>query len=489
MHTLYDVYLDRARSNPRGTALSTDAGHRTETLSWSQLIDLAAAHADAMAAADVETGTLAAVECSPSPHCLASFLGAWSLGAGVVPIDPQWGDWLRDRVLAHAGVRAVAQTGGAEFKVRAADPNALPEPQVPAIVSYTSGTTDDPKGVRLTHTGLLDAYQAGAAELARTNGRLPRTVACVMRPSGLGVIGVHWFWAAVMGARTVTLPALDLGTARDFWCRAQDAGAEFTYLVPPLVRLLIRAAEVPGRGPLPLCATGGAPLAEALQAEFQSRFGTPLLNYYGLTEVGFTAFFGSIGADGFGRPGVGRPGLGTARLRAPDGSVVLETGGRGEIELAGPTLADGYHRNPDAWSDAVVDGWLRTGDIAEREPDGDYRIVGRTKLAVNRGGFLVYLNEIEDAAAALEDVLEAVALRLQLPDNFEDIGLIVHGPTLRGPEDERGVQTSLTELLGAHRAPRRVLLSEDPLPRISQGKPDRQRARELWDAHVGGRPT
>ncbi|MFD7671277.1 class I adenylate-forming enzyme family protein [Streptomyces anulatus] len=116
----------------------------------------------------------------------------------------------------------------------------------------------------------------------------------------------------------------------------------------------------------------------------------------------------------------------TARLRDASGAVVDGVGvGVGEIELSGAQVFTGYYRNDAATAQSLVDGWLRTGDIGRRDEEGDYHLVGRSKDAVMKGGYAIYLNEVEAAASAHPQILEAAALALRLADSTEDIGCLV----------------------------------------------------------------
>jgi acyl-CoA synthetase (AMP-forming)/AMP-acid ligase II len=312
-------------------------------------------------------------------------------------------------------------------------------------------------------------------------GAIPKRIACAMRVSGMGVIGIHHFWAALMRATLVIVPELNLFTAAFYWDVMVRERADLTYLVPPLVALLERAGQCSERGILPVCLTGGAPLSAELQGRFQKRFKTQLFNYYGLTEVGFTAFFGSRAAGGLASNDIGLPGTVLARLRNTDGTILMEAEGSGELELAGLALALGYYKNEKGWREVVSDGWLSTGDIATRSAEGLYRISGRAKDAVMRGGFVIYLHEIETATLELPEVIEAGALILKGSDEIEDVGLVVRSQSRPLGANGLDVRDALVKMLGTGRAPRRVLVVDEPLPRISQGKLDRGALAVLWD--------
>jgi acyl-coenzyme A synthetase/AMP-(fatty) acid ligase len=105
--------------------------------------------------------------------------------------------------------------------------------------------------------------------------------------------------------------------------------------------------------------------------------------------------------------------------------------------------------------------------------------VGRLKDAVMKGGATVYLTEVEEACGALAGVLEAVAVRMDLPGGIEDLCVIVR-PRAGVLSDPRQLKQALDRSLGAERSPRRVLLTDHPLPRLGQDKIDRRASQLLF---------
>jgi long-chain acyl-CoA synthetase len=173
----------------------------------------------------------------------------------------------------------------------------------------------------------------------------------------------------------------------------------------------------------------------------------------------------------------------TARLRDASGAIV-DGVGVGEIELSGAQVFTGYYRNDAATAQSLVDGWLRTGDIGRRDEEGDYHLVGRSKDAVMKGSYAIYLNEVEEAAAAHPQILEAAALALRLADSTEDIGCLVRLVD-GGDVSADDILAHLRDALGAQRAPCRVVLTDEPLPRGGQDKLERHSVVARWDALPG----
>lgn len=489
--TLFDIYERLAGSDPDHPAISHQREpHAGTVLTRRDLVDRSREIADKLSTAGVGPGGRCAVVMNDHPDTVPTVLAVWSLDGVVVPIDGQWGTDTAHSVLALSGAEVVLDAERDTCVANSGSGGTGPAlPPGTAMISYTSGSTSDPKGVVLTHGQLLHAYESAAQALRELLGREPSRFGVPTRMSGLGILGMNYLWPAVMGMSVVVLPELTFRSAGQFWNGLRAHGVDITYLVPALVELLNRVAVDEGPdGVEPretvVCLSGGAPLSPSAHASFQERFQAILLNVYGLTEVSFAAFFGDRDASGRGTPSIGRPATVDARLRGADGGIV-EGIGEGELELSGPALSCGYHDNPTATAELVRDGWLRSGDLARRDAEGRYWIVGRRKDVVLKGGFTVYLHEVEEAAGMLPGVLESAAVRLDLSTG-EDIGLIIRSAPAAERLDPVGVVAELEARLGRQRAPRRVTVTTDPLPRLGQEKIDRREALALWKSLTSG---
>ncbi|WP_083917949.1 class I adenylate-forming enzyme family protein [Nocardiopsis xinjiangensis] len=489
---LFDVYEQLARRSPDRTALSFHRPpHDGTVMTWRDLVDRSAEIAEDLAAAGVARGGRCAVVMADHPDLLPTVLAVWRAEAVVVPIDGHWGtDTLRSVLaLSDAGFVVDAEQGTCVENPDARGDGPALSPDT-AMISYTSGSTSDPKGVVLTHGQLRHAYEAGGRALRELLGYSPSRFGVSMRMSGLGILGMNYLWPAVMGIPVAVLPELTLMSANRYWSDLRAHGVEATYLVPALVELLNRAApdETTEEGRetgTVACLSGGAPLSPTALGLFQDRFRAVLLNVYGMTEVSFAAFFGDLDVNGRGTLSIGRPATVDARLRGIEGLV--HGAGEGELELRGPAMSCGYYDNPSATEELLHDGWVRSGDLARRDSEGRYWISGRRKDVVLKGGFTVYLHEVEEVAGLMPGVLESAAVRLDLPTG-EDIGLIVRSDPAAQliPGD---LQRALAEKLGRQRAPRRVAVTSEALPRLGQEKINRREALALWHRLVADRSS
>jgi len=479
---LRDIYTDTAAdrgSDPAITfALPPFEGL---TLTWSDLLDRADALAEELGAGGVGSGSRVATFLVDHPNALPALLAMWRLDAVPVLLDPQWGDSIRNGVLTHSRADAIVTAGERLGVEPAATRSAGERPPLPpgtAMLAYTSGSTAAPKGISLRHDRLVAAFYAAAGKISGYRGAPPARFGSSMRLSGFGVLALHYLWSAAFGAEVVVLPRLELATARTYWEDLERHQIDQAVLVPPLYELLLRASRPGESARRPLFVNASGHLSATTHARFTERFGAQVLNCYGLTETTFACMVGDTDERGASTQAVGRPDLVLVRLRGEDGSEVLGSG-EGEVEVRGPTVSDGYYDNPDANAALFTGPWLKTGDLGRRDETGKYWIVGRLKDAVMKGGTTVYLTEVEEACVALDGVLEAVAVRADLPGGIEDLGVIVR-PVDGAAADGAALKTALDRALGPGRSPRSVVVTDRDLPRIGQNKIDRRSAQELW---------
>jgi fatty-acyl-CoA synthase len=155
---------------------------------------------------------------------------------------------------------------------------------------------------------------------------------------------------------------------------------------------------------------GGAPMPDPLLETWHER-GVEIVQGYGLTEAAPNVLClppeDAARKRGFaGRP---YPHVDVA-LRDPENGRLVADAGEGELVVRGPNVFAGYWRDADATAAAFADGWLLTGDIAARDEEGYYRIVGRLKDLVISGGENVYPAEVENVLHEHPAVAEAAVV-------------------------------------------------------------------------------
>jgi acyl-CoA synthetase (AMP-forming)/AMP-acid ligase II len=179
-----------------------------------------------------------------------------------------------------------------------------------------------------------------------------------------------------------------------------------------------------------------------------------------------------------GRP---RPGVDTA-VRADDGRDVAP-GEVGELWLRSPSQMVGYWRDPEATAETIVDGWVRTGDLARTDDRGLLRLAGRRKEMYVRGGYNVYPAEVEAQLAAHPSVAEVAVV--PRPDTvMGEIGVAVVALRRGAPEPALAdLRTWLADRLAPYKRPE-ALRVVDHLPLTPMAKVDRR----ALAAHEAGAP-
>jgi fatty-acyl-CoA synthase len=336
-------------------------------------------------------------------------------------------------------------------------------------IQFTSGTTGLPKGAMLTHRNMLmNAYYVGE--------RLRYTVAdrvCVPVPF------YHCF-GCVLG----TLVCVVYGSAVVVPAPSFDAGATLAaiaaerctavYGVPTMFVGQLEHPEF-SRYDLTSLRTGimsGAPCPLPLMEKVVSRMGVrEICIGYGQTEASPIITLTSVDDPIEVRVGtVGRPipGLDT-KLVDPATRKELGTDQAGELCVRGHCVMAGYYNNPDATKRAVDEaGWLHTGDLARRRPDGNYGIRGRNKELIIRGGENIYPPEVEEFLHHHPAVAEVAVVGL--PD--EKYGEVVAawivpkaGATITPEDAIRHCQGQIAHF----KVPRYVMIV-DTLPKTVTGK-------------------
>jgi long-chain acyl-CoA synthetase len=334
-----------------------------------------------------------------------------------------------------------------------------------AVILYTSGTTGKPKGAELTHFNLF--YNAEYMT------RVPRPypddehVCMVVLPL------FHSFGQTVMqnatirGAGTMVLmPRFEPLAAAQLIAKHR---VRFFAGVPTMYFALLHHPEVTPAmlATLGYCASGGAAMPVEVMNTFDRRFGTDILEGYGLSETSPVASFNPRGGKKVGS--IGQPIWGVEfRLVDGEGKVVTATDTPGEICIRGHNVMKGYWRRPEATAEAIVDGWFHSGDIGTRDADGFYFIVDRKKDMIIRGGFNVYPREIEEVLYAHPAVLEAAVIGVPHDSHGEEVKAVLalkpgHAAT---PEE---LIAYCREKLAAYKYPR-VIELRDALPKGPTGK-------------------
>ncbi|HEX9710772.1 MAG TPA: AMP-binding protein, partial [Candidatus Thermoplasmatota archaeon] len=339
-------------------------------------------------------------------------------------------------------------------------------PDDPVLVLYTSGSTGRPKGAILPHRQLfynavatVTGWQLSAGDVAPVSTPLFHT-------GGWNVFATP-LWHA--GGTVVLLDGFD---PADFLAGVREEGCTVALTVPTQL-LLLQGTEGWGE-PLPALRffiSGGAPCPPALARAVRDA-GYRFREGYGLTECGPNCFATSD-EEALARPGsVGWPiPFLEARLVDAEGAEVDE-GREGELLLRGPQLFGGYFGDPERTREALTpDGWLRTGDVARRDPDGAFTICGRRKEMYISGAENVFPGEVEAALLDCPGVAEVVVLGVPDP-RWGEVGRAYLVRSAGSALTEEEVREFGRARLAAYKVPKSVVFV-DALPKLGSGKVDR----------------
>lgn len=269
-------------------------------------------------------------------------------------------------------------------------------------ILYTSGTMGKPKGVCLTHAGLVTNARQTAQVLGVTAGDVSLLAVPHFSVFGMSVI----LGAVATGASLVLVESFTAGSVVKIMA---TTGVTLCHGVPTMFALLLRESAF-DKAQLPALRSGviaGSPVAPDLVRQVRSVCDVEIA--YGLTETGPTvAMTRPTDPHTLRAASVGRP-LPGVELRIVDlGKGTLHGAEAvGELAVKGPCVMAGYDRMPVETRRVMTeDGFFLTGDLALLDTDGSVRIVGRRKETIIRGGFNVHPREVEDVLRAHPAVLD-----------------------------------------------------------------------------------
>lgn len=334
-----------------------------------------------------------------------------------------------------------------------------------ALYQYTGGTTGRSKGAIITHQNVLGTLRMTTDYLCAYDGpRAGETVLTVLPMYHIFAFMVNFLVFFARGAKNVLVPnprpVSNLRRAFETFSIDWMSGVDTLY-----AGLLNEPWFQANPPKLRYAFSGGTALRPSTAQAWQALV-CPMLEGYGLTETTcIVACNPPTPTPRIGTVGLPMPGT-EARVVDADGQPV-PLGERGELLVRGPQVVPGYLKAEADSASTIVDGWLRTGDIAEISSDGYVRIVDRKKDVILVSGFNVYPNEVEDVLAAHADIVEAAVIGVPDAGTGEAVRafIVARDPSLTA----EGVQAYCRTQLTAYKVPRQIVMV-DQLPRSPVGK-------------------
>jgi long-chain acyl-CoA synthetase len=466
MLNFYSRFLESVERWPDGVALQVQRRDGTESYTYADVRRMAEAVAWRLAENGVPRGERCAILAANGPRWVATFLGVLAAGAVIVPLDTAYSAGQVATILRASGSSllftdtpnaAAARAAVQGLEVRVVLLEEIP-PQAAqfafqdvgddelATISYTSGTTSDPKGVMLTHGNLRAETEAifavihiGPADSIM--GILPLFHVLALETNLLLPLAA--------GTRVLFLETLNttellraLPQVNIFVCVPQ-----FFYLIHeriwkevekrgPAARLAFRAMlriSHAGRklglnlgklffhkvhallGPKRYLATGGSRFDPQIGRDFEA-LGFTMLQAYGLTETCGAATYTPPAAVNIASVGRALPGI---ELKIVNPRAAANGGPEvGEVAIRGPIVMKGYYQRLDATAQALRDGWLHTGDVGYLDTEGNLFLTGREKdVIVLSSGKNVYPEELEEHYAKHPFIKEVCVVGLATPED------------------------------------------------------------------------
>jgi malonyl-CoA/methylmalonyl-CoA synthetase len=501
--SLGQAFLDTIERRGRSAALLWDDA----VFSFREIGARAAAVAGGLETRGIRPGDRVAVGLANSPELVTAILGVLQAGAVLVPLNPAYTADELLYIVNDAAARAAIVTSEHAAQLTHAQlpelslvldsldtlsaahrPAAAPDAEAPALIVYTSGTTGRPKGAVLSHRALLSNLTSVARAWHWTaDDRLLLTLPCFhLHGLGLGIITSFLMGSSVALRRRFV--------ADEVCADLERFHATMFFGVPTMYNRLVALPDASFTAHdlhrMRLWVSGSAPLSAATFERFRERYGSPLMERYGMTECGFVL---STPYDGPRRPGVvglPLPGI-SVRIVDPEAADAgqlhdVADGTQGEIAIRGPNLFSGYWNRPEETRRAFVAGYLRSGDLAVREPDGMFRIVGRSSVdIIKTRGFKVSAVEIEDCLQRHPDVQEVAVVGLPDADQGERV-VAATIPATASTVTAEAIRAFARQHLAPHKVPAEIVFL-DEIPRTGPGKFKKKELIRLLSERVSGR--
>lgn len=492
--------LDALRDSPGSPAFE----HGPRTVSRGELLDLIRRLAGALAEAGLGPDRGVAIRTGVSPEAFAAQMAAHTLGCRVVGVRPGYpagqlahvlgmeidallvdGSTATPGLLTAAGPLPVLPLD--ELLARPDDGRPLTvtaRPDDVAALTFTSGSTGQPKGCAITYRALNEhwAWQPRvwgpvAAELA----------ACFERYLLFGTLAsmvvLEFLAPCLLGGGTAVIPGDDGRPVFPYAIeRYRITGSIIT--VPRLYQMLgLLREEAVDVGSLRALMVSGSPISPSRLAAAAERLGPVIYQGYGQTEAGNIAMLTPDDiTHGPARllASVGRPHPGVEISVRDEEDREVAAGGTGEILVRSPYLMSGYWGQPEETRDTLRDGWLRTRDLGYLDEEGYLYLAGRTRDVIMVNAMVVYAGPIEQVLTAHSDVDEAYVAGA--PDELTGEAVHAFVVPAAGRDPDRDALTALVRAeLGEDSVPRTITVVS-AVPVAASGKPDK---RALLDRHGG----
>ena len=350
----------------------------------------------------------------------------------------------------------------------------------PCVIIYTSGTTGNPKGAILSHKNLISNVRSFGAALPP--GSSSDNVLCVLPMYHSFAWTCAVLYPLSLGASITILEAF---SPKETIAAIKEKNVSIVFGVPPIYNYLTRMGSPDDLSSVNTFVSGGAALPQKVAELFQQKYGTPILEGYGLSEASPVVALNPLSKTKF--CSIGRP-LPDVNVRIVNAKgETLSPGEIGELVVQGPNVMRGYFNLPLETSRALRNDWLHTGDIAYQDIEGYLFIVDRLKDMIIINGENVYPREIEELLYSFPGVVEVAVIGVPDPLRGEAVRAYVameDGNLF----DRKAIRDFLQPLLAGYKLPRDII-RVDALPKNKTGKIMKRLLREQITSERGNVQT
>ncbi len=347
-----------------------------------------------------------------------------------------------------------------------------------ARIAYSGGTTGKPKGIMVTHRTMVTSTMIQLTEW-EWPAQIRHLVCAPLSHAGASVLTA----ILLKGGSMVVAPGFEPVAVMQ---AIQKHRITSVLMVPTMVLALI---DHPRFGEFDLSSLevifyGASAFPAARLKEAIGKLGPVFFQFYGQSEAPMSVTVmrraEHLVDDPLRLAACGRPTPWSRVALMDDAMNEVADGEPGEICVQGPLLMGGYLGKPEETAQALSGGWLHTGDVAIKGPDGFLRIVDRKKDMIVTGGFNVFAREVEDVLATHPAVLHAAVIGIPDPKWGETVKAVVVVDPAQ-PVSAEELIALVRERKGAVQAPKSVDFI-DQIPLSPLGKPDKKALRARYSS-------
>lgn len=458
---------------------------------------------------DIQAGDRVVLNLENSDAFVIAYLAILRAGCVAVPVNPKLTATELSYIVSdsgamlyvHGDLQATAQTtlrslfpvtmswiSISELTSEVHSTQTLPivNPDIPAVIFYTSGTTGQPKGVVHSHRTLI----AGALQASHAWGYAKDGLTNLAVTPLFHVASHSWAYPTWAYGGTLVVDSYNTERVFDLIEKHQVSGFG---CVPSMLLLMLRSEHKHDRNLRSVVNVrfGASPISIERLVEIQELFPNAKL-YHGMGQTEscgtISVLPGDLALEKAGSTGLPLPGC---EVRIVDGEGNdLPPSSHGEILARSPSVMLEYFGNPDATQDTLRNGWLHTGDIGYRDEDGLIYLVDRKKDMIIRGGENIYSIEIENVILMHESVDSCAVIGLPDAVMGEQIGAVIvckdrhlEADHLSKVADE--IKAWCLSRLAVFKVPERIFFLPS-LPQTATGKIQKRQLRQsILNCHFG----